>query len=167
LQLSSGAPAEFVDLRVQLSASKNATESAVCVPSSPLASEKFTGNFADGDLQKWWDSYSHNIFCGLDVPVSGHLFLVLEKLDTVQYANCFYKGREKQTKLNLVAKIVNDFLNVGIAAGFRLQEEGNFDFTQSKYEPNSNKIWTIFMKTEKIGLIPFKSWKQRIAYIWQ
>jgi len=167
LDLSGPIVPEVLEFGVKIKAQITTTELAVCLPSYPLSHEKLVASFADGDMRDWWDYYRHDIYCGLQIaPGLGPLILVLEKLDTPQYANCYYKGSDREINFRLAAQVLNR-IKLTVDSGFRISQAGNLDFLQSDYDPNSTERFVIFIRTAKIGLISFKRLKERIVYQFQ
>lgn len=154
-----------VDFDVKIKAVKNTEELAVCIPSDPLEICAFREDESDLILRDWWDEWRHNIAWNLGIHRHvGPLFMVFEKTDTEQYANCYYKGKITETNLKISGK-VSDAMQLSMQAGFRLRESGSFGFKTSVYIPG--KKWVIFIRSEKLYIIWFSKLKMLAGYLWQ
>lgn len=156
---------EVVDFDVKIETAEHTEEVAVCIPSDPLEVCALQDDASDLKLRRWWEKWRHNIAWNLGIYRHvGPLFLVLEKADTEQYANCYYKGKIRETSLKVSAKI-SDAVHLSMQAGFRLREYGAFGFKTSVFTPG--KKWVIFIRSEKLYAIWFSKLRLLAARLWQ
>jgi len=156
---------ELVDFSLQVK--KSAEAVAICLPSAPITLYQLKRNGVDGQLRKWWEVWRHNIYRSLQIPRGvDPLFLVLEKADTEQFANCYYKGETLETELRLSAQVLST-VKLALQAGSSLRENGCFDFTQSFYRQDLRKRFAIFIRTEKAGWVIFETLRQYAVSLWQ
>lgn len=150
-----------LDLKVRRS--DKSTEVAMCIPSEPMEVVTLTDDWA---LRQWWENWRHNIALAFGhVNHASPLFLVLEKTDTPQVANCYYNGEESETNLR-VSGAITDLTRMSMEAGFSCNEIGNFGFKTACHALDG-KMWSIFIRTEKLASILFKKYKYAIALFWQ
>lgn len=157
------------DLDIHIKRASATKEVAFCIPSDPMEICALTDRYTDFQIRQWWADWRHNIALHFGTLRStgrniGPLFFVLEKTDAEQYANCYYKGREKETNLKVSGTMAN-IAQFSIQAGFSCAETGNFGFKTSPYLPG--KRWVIFMQSEKLFVILFAKFKSLISQIWQ
>jgi hypothetical protein len=153
------------DLNIQLSKKSNTQKAAVCIPSDPMDVHALRGPGSDLLVRRWWAEWRHNIALNFgDVRHIGPLFLVLQKTDTEQFANCYYTGRDSETSLKISGTVAN-VSQVSLRSGFSCLERGLFGFKTSSHIPG--KKWAIFIQSEKLYLIWFTKFKSIAARLWQ
>ena len=153
-------------ITIQVEKGKNESEVAVCIPSKPLEVIALRARRSELLLRAWWDEWGFNIARGLGSMITdvGPIFLVLQKTDTDQAANCYYMGKESKTRLCVSGNIA-DKAKISIEAGFSCQEIGAFGFKNSVRQFNGQK-WSIFIRNEKLRLVRFLRFKRMIIGIW-
>lgn len=157
----------LVDFGLQVKLIEDTEEVAICLPSAPVGLYKLRRNGVDNELRKWWEEWRHNIYRNLHLPTGvDQLFLVFEKVDTEQFANCYYKGKTSETELKLSAQVLST-AKLAVQAGFSLRETGCFDFTRSFYRQDLHQRFNIFIRTEKAGWVIFKTLKRYAVCLWQ
>jgi hypothetical protein len=154
-----------MDLDIQVTKTNNTKEVAVCIPSHPLDVCALRDRNSDYLVRRWWAEWRHNIALKFAIVQNiGPLFLVLEKTDTEQFANCYYMGRNAETNLKLSGNVTN-VAQLSLHAGFSGRENGLFGFKWSAHLPD--KKWAIFIRSEKLYIIYFMKFKKLAANIWQ
>ena len=156
----------LVDVDVKISKRNNIRKAAVCIPSHPMEVSKLHSLGSDHLLRKWWMEWRHNIASDLGiVPHIGRLFLVTEKTDTEQFANCYYEGRDTSTDLKVTGRLPNNAAHLTLSAGFGGHDDGRFGFKWSSHLPGEK--WAIFIRSEKLYLILFAKLRSSAAQLWQ
>ena len=144
-------PTEFA---VKVEKREVESDVAVCIPSKPLNVIALRGEDVDWQLRTWWEEWRHNIACACGSIIEDNpVFLVLEKTDTDQVFNCYYKGTESETNLRLKGNLV-DRARMSFEAGFTCEEIGNFGFKQCPVEEGGK--WSIFIQKLDLKLFRFR-----------
>ena len=160
----SGQLPETSEISLEVEKKDGVMDVAVCIPSNPIEQITLRQDFS---LRGWWNDWGHNISSDLMGRHVGPIFLVLEKTDTKQVANTYYKGRESSGRIKILGKIAN-LGKLAFEAGYSLtQLSGSaFEFTKYGLQPNDEK-WSIFIRSEKLKTLRFWRLKDVPRKIWK
>ena len=165
LNAEAGGTLGATEFTVKVEKQKAESDVAVCIPSDPLEVIALRGEDVEWQLRAWWEEWRHNIACNCGSLIDNSpIFLVLEKTDTDQVFNCYYKGTESETNLRLKGNLV-DRARISLEAGFACEEIGNFGFKESPRE--EGRKWSIFIQKEELKLFRFRKLKALIKVLFQ
>lgn len=149
-----------MDIGLDIQKSSKKERIAICIPSEPTEVCAYLDDDTDIALRRWWNIYHNAISLYLGPQVQ--VFLVVEKMETEQFLNCFYKGTESNARL-MVRTQVQDVAEFNIRAGFSYTtQQGSLDFKGPVHVPG--KKWAIFLKSLKGSTVTLA---QRAQHIWR
>jgi hypothetical protein len=157
-------PGVATAINLEVKKLKKCSRAAICIPTMPTGTVTYQRNGFDRKLRAWWETWGGNVARSLPaISNASQLFLVFEKTETEQYANCYYIGKEAGTSLKMTGKVAN-FAKLSLEAGISCESAGSWAFKSNVHVPGQKL--TIFMQTAKLSLISFKHIKAKAIRRW-
>ena len=165
LSTEAGGGTHGISLTLKVDRAENIEEVGVCIPSAPMTTNNLRISESHFELMDWWHQNGSIVArnSGNLLGELGPLFLVVEKTETDQVSNCYYKGRDQSTQLLVSGNWLSQ-AQLKISAGFSCQETGDFGFQH--WLPQVGRRFSIFLKTKKLRSNLAANWKSYFKAIW-